>query len=108
MDLTLTNIRKNLIIAFKLLDQHVKTGEYTKAVIAVGDTGCGKSTLLSSIILGPSKLKVVEIPIKIQTKTGVKTKKKKVIDYVDKNYELLPIGHSMSKSMTFFPKFYAD
>ena len=52
MDLTLTNIRKNLIIAFKLLDQHVKTGEYTKAVIAVGDTGCGKSTLLSAIILG--------------------------------------------------------
>ena len=52
MDLTLTNLRKNLIIAFKLLDQHVKTGEYTKSVIAVGDTGCGKSTLLSAIILG--------------------------------------------------------
>ena len=105
---TIFNLKNILDLGFRKLDEN----KCKNLTLVLGGTGCGKSTMLSSMIVGAQNLEHTKIEYWVEIKQrGQIVKKPKyrwVIDYKKDAKKIFTIGHSLSKSETFFPGFYED
>ena len=84
MDPTLTNFKENLNKVFVYLENLLRSLDFNKSVLFIGNTGCGKTTMIASLIYGPDALEEKKIPKLVILRNGKKyTKQIKVIDYKD-------------------------
>lgn len=101
--MSLPSIKQVLTKAFS----DFETEHMSNIIVAIGNTGCGKSTLLSAMVMGSDALVQRDIVDMVTRKKNGKSqvveRKRKVIDYKNQSDVVMPIGHQLEKSETFFP-----